>query len=323
MDLVELVQYKKLLSDLDLQESRHAIEKLLQRIDNDLNTYDIDANNLKRSILERHKNIIRELDGIHQDISKFRSFLTEEIAVIEVPCLTDQSEKIYQEGLSDDVDYKLDRDYYKNLLGDAKNREFLLGRISTYVDWRYSALQLGPRLGDVTDYLISCDPLYLVDDYQSMFREVKKLWTSDYQRRLRYYTIDEQHANILHKLPLNQLGLVVAIDYFNFRPLRLIEKYLTNIFSILQPGGIAVFTYNNCDYPIGIDNFRNSYYTYTPGRLIKEACTRCGFEIIESFDMKKNLSWLELQKPGTRSSIKGGQTLGKIKHLTQHTGENK
>lgn len=323
MDLVELVQYKKLLSDLDLQESRHTIEKLLQRIDNDLNTYDIDAKNLKHSILDRHKNIIRELDGIHQDISEFKSCVDQELAVVEVPCLTDQSEKIYQEGLNDDAGYKFDREYFKTLLGDQNIRDFFVGRVSKHVNWKYSALQLGPRLGDVTDFLVGCDPLYLVDTHQDMFREVKKLWTKDYQQRIRYYTIDETKDNVLHEFPAGQLGLVVAVDYFNFRPLRLIEQYLSSIFSILQPGGAAIFTYNNCDYPVGIDSFKNSYYTYTPGHLVKSACARCGFDIIESFDMEKNVSWLEIQKPGTRSSIKGGQTLGKIKHLIQHTGENK
>jgi len=323
MDLVNLVNYKHLLDELDLTESRQAIEKLLQKFNNDLNTYDIDVNNLKSNILDRHKNIIRELDAVYQDISEFRVCLGQELSEIEGPCLNEESEEIYQEGLRDEADYKLDRDRFKNLLGDLEIRDFLVGRITKHVNWKYSALQLGPRLGDVTDHLVSCDPLYLVDDCQSMFREVKKLWTADYQRRVRYYTVDETKDSVLHDLPAGQIGLVVAIDYFNFRPLRLIEQYLSDIFSVLQPGGTAIFTYNNCDYPIGVDNFRNSYYTYTPGHLVKAACTRYGFDVVASFDMKKNVSWLEIQKPGIRTSIKGGQSLGKIKHLVQHTGENK
>lgn len=323
MDLVELIRYKRLLDDLSLQEPRYAIEKLLQGFNNNLNTHNIDFKDIKSSILTRSKNIIKELDGAYQDIAQFRLYLDQALGIIEVPYLTEQSEQIYQEGLRDNADYKLDRDSFKNLLGDDDTREFLVGRINTYTNWKYSALQLGPSLGDITDHLVSCDPLYLADNHQDMFKEVKKLWTPEYQRRIRYYTIDEQEENILHEFPVNQLGLVVAIDYFNFRPLSLIKQYLADIFSILQPGGVAVFTYNNCDYPIGIDNFRNSYYTYTPGHLVKAACTQCGFNMIASFDMTKNVSWVEIQKPGTTSSIKGGQSLGAIKHLMQHTGENK
>jgi hypothetical protein len=323
MNLIDLVKYKKLLTDLSLLEPRHAIEKLLQQYNTNLNTHNIDFKDLKSGIANRCENIIKELDGMYQDVAQFKLCLDQAIAIIEVPHLTEKSEEIYQGGLRDDADYKLDRDRFKNLLGDDEARTFLIGRISEYVTWKYSALQLSPRLGDITDYLVSCDPLYLADEHQSMFREVKKLWTPDYQRRVRYYTVDEKKENMLHELPVGQLGLVVAIDYFNFRPLRLIKQYLADIFSILQPGGVAVFTYNNCDYPIGVDNFNNSYYTYTPGHLVKAACTHYGFNIIASFDMEKNVSWLEIQKPGTRSSIKGGQSLGAIKHLMQHTGENK
>ena len=323
MDLVDLIKYKKLLADLSLQEPKHAIEKLLQQHNTNLNTHHIDFKDLKSSIANRSENIIKELDKVYQDVAQFRLCLDQALDIIELPHLTEKSEEIYQRGLKDNIDYKLDRSRFKNLLGDDNARTFLIGRISEYIDWRYSAMQLGPKLGDITDYLVSCDPLYLVDDHQDMFKEVKKLWTPDYQRRIRYYTVDEKKESMLPELPVNQLGLVVAIDYFNFKPLRLIKQYLADIFSILQPGGVAVFTYNNCDYPIGIDNFNNSYYTYTPGRLVKEACTQYGFNIIASFDMEKNVSWLEIQKPGTRSSIKGGQCLGAIKHLMQHTGENK
>jgi hypothetical protein len=80
--------------------------------------------------------------------------------------------------------------------------------------------------------------------------------------------------------------LIVAVDYFNFRPLRLIEKVSCwNVAHALRPGGVAIFTFNNCDYPIGVDNFQNLYYTYTPGHLVKDACTNIGFKILASFDL--------------------------------------
>ena len=171
--------------------------------------------------------------------------------------------------------------------------------------------------------VVSLNPLYLMDDSVDMFKEIKGWRTPQYQRRLRYYTVDDNHNDPLHELPQNQIGLIVAVNWFNFRPVKVIKQYLESMMKALRPGGVIVFTYNNCDYPIGVDNFNNSYYTYTPGHLVKAACTHYGFNIIASFDMEKNVSWLEIQKPGTRSSIKGGQSLGAIKHLMQHTGENK
>jgi len=323
MNILEYAKYRKVLSELDLQGPRNAIEEMLQQVASRLNTYNVDFKELKTSIQSRSDTILNEIDALKHEVDQFNLCVKESVDIIEVPLVNELSEKIYQEGINDDYDYKLDRDRFKTLLHDEETRSFFVGRVAEYIDWKYSALHLGPRLGDTTEHLVSCDPLYLVDEHVDMFKEVKKLFTPEYQRRLRYYTIDETKEDILHELPDNQLGLVVAVDYFNFRPMRIIKQYLASIFSILQPGGVAVFTYNNCNYPIGIDNFRNSYYTYTPGHLVKEACTQHGFNILASFDMEKNVSWLEIQKPGTRNSIKGGQSLGAIKHLIEHTGENK
>jgi hypothetical protein len=78
---------------------------------------------------------------------------------------------------------------------------------------------------------------------------------------------------------------------------------------------MAIFTYNNCDYPIGVDNFENSYYCYTPGRHVQAMAEKIGFRIASSFDLENNVSWLELQKAGTKTSLRGGQTLGRISSI--------
>lgn len=319
MNLIDLVKYKNIVDQLSLQEPKLAIQALLEQFNNDLNTYNIDFDNFKNSMSASQKNIITELNALYQGLDQFRLKISQTLASIETPYLTTKSEKIYNEGLSDNWDYKLDRDKFKNLLYDTDTQDFFVGRVKEHVNWKYPGLQLGPRIGDFTDYLVALDPLYLVDEHQDMFKVVKQLWSKPYQQRLRYYVVDEQQTNVLGKLlPLNQFGLVVAVDYFNFRPLRLIKQYLASLTTVLRPGGVVIFTYNNCDYPIGVDNFLNSYYTYTPGRLVKAACIEYGFKILASFDLDNNVSWLEIQKPGERSSLKGGQCLAQIKHL----GEN-
>jgi len=325
MNLIDLVKYKSIVDQLSLQEPKLAIQALLEQFNNDLNTHNIDFDNFKNSISDRQQNIMAELDMLYQDLDQFKLKISRTIASVETPYLTTKSEKIYNEGLDDDWDYKLDRDRFKNLLYDTDTRDFFLGRVKEHVNWKYPGLQLGPRLGDITDHLVALDPLYLVDQHQDMFKVVKQLWSSQYQQRVRYYVNDEQKLNVfsifskptdpLAQLPFNQLGLIVAVDYFNFRPLRLIKQYLAGMSQLLRPGGVAIFTYNNCDYPIGVDNFLNSYYTYTPGRLVKSACVEYGFKIISSFDMDNNVSWLEIKKPGERSSLKGGQSLAAIKHF--------
>jgi hypothetical protein len=92
---------------------------------------------------------------------------------------------------------------------------------------------------------------------------------------------------------------------------------------VLRPGGIIIFTYNNCDYPKAVDKVNEMYYCYTTSIKVKDVCIQLGYEIINSFDegydeLDMGISWLEIQKPGTRSTIRLAETMGMIKQL----GEN-
>jgi len=315
MNLSDLVKYRDLVDKLSLQESGLAIQALMQQFHTDLNSSNIDFANIKGSISQKRQNILTDMNGMYDDLAELKKYLHQALVQLEPPYLTTESESLYAEGLNDDYNYKLDRDRFKKLLYNPATMDFFLARIDGYISWKYAGLQLGPRIGDITEHLVGFDPLYLVDEHEDMFCEVRKMWLPQFQRRLRYYVIDEQRPNILASLPREQFGFVVAVDYFNFRPLRLIKRYLAALTTVLQPGGVAIFTYNNCDYPIGVDNFLNSYYTYTPGRLVKAACTEYGFKILASFDLDNNVSWLEIQKTGITSSIKGGQSLAAIRIL--------
>jgi hypothetical protein len=54
------------------------------------------------------------------------------------------------------------------------------------------------------------------------------------------------------------------------------------------------------------------YACYTPGSLIKELATNIGYVQMFSWDNDGPTTWLELKKPGTLTSLRGGQTLAKI-----------
>jgi SAM-dependent methyltransferase len=287
---------------------------LLKHVSTDLNVQNIDFDNLKQHIGDNRDEILKLLDDIDSDLQSFKQKLTDFVAGIEAPYYS-KSQTIYNEGLNDSPDYLLDRYNFKKLLYQPETAEFFASRIKIHSSWKWPAVEVRPAYGEITDNLIACDPLYLVDTHPDMFKHVKSKWTPEYQRRLRYYVIDEKSKQIFNQLPQNQIGLFVAVDYMNFRPLELIERYLKEIFNLLRPGGMAIFTYNNCDYPIGVDNFENSYYCYTPGREIKAMCEKIGFRISASFDLENNVSWLEIQKKGTLSTLRGGQTLGKIQTI--------
>ena len=314
MKLSRLITYKHMVDGLTVNHVHDQIETLLTHVSTDLNIQNIDFDNLKHKIDVNRELVLNKLQEIDTDLVTFKQRLQEFVTGIESPYY-EKSRTIYQEGLNDPADYVLDRHNFKKLLYQEDTREFFKSRVTMHSSWKWPAMEIRPCHGEITDSLIACDPLYLVDTHKDMFKHVKQKWTPEYQQRLRYYSVNETDKRILHQLPAMQFGIVVAVDFFNFRPLELIKRYLEGIFNLLRPGGIAIFTYNNCDYPIGVDNFENSYYCYTPGREIKAMCEHIGFKVAASFDLENNVSWLEIQRPGTRTSLRGGQALGRIQNI--------
>lgn len=311
MKLSRLITYKHMVDGLSVNHIHDEIETLLKHVSTDLAVQDIDFNNLKYKITQNSRLVLEKLNEINADVTEFKQELTKFVDSIQQPYYA-KSQTIYDEGKNDSADYILDRHNFKKLLYQQETRDFFISRVNLHASWKWPAMELRPAFGEITDAMTACDPMYLVDTDKEMFKHVKSKWTPEYQARLRYYTINETDKKIFHQLPQAQFGLVVAVDFFNFRPLDLIRRYLTELFSIVRPGGTVIFTYNNCDHPIGVDNFENSYYCYTPGREVKAMCEQAGFKVRASFDLENNVSWLEIERPGTRSSLRGGQTLGKI-----------
>ena len=53
--------------------------------------------------------------------------------------------------------------------------------------------------------------------------------------------------------------------------------------------------------------------SYTPGYLIRELACNVGFEQVYTWDDGGPSVWLELRKPGTLDSLRGGQMMAAIK----------
>jgi SAM-dependent methyltransferase len=123
---------------------------------------------------------------------------------------------------------------------------------------------------------------------------------------------DWEDGPILDKLPNNQFGTIFAYHYFNHKPVPIICKFLNEFYQKLRPGGSVLMTYNNCDLAHGVIRAEHTWMLYTPRRLIERHATELGFELIQAYDGKGDVSWLELRKPGDITSIRGGQTLAKV-----------
>lgn len=199
----------------------------------------------------------------------------------------------------------------------AKN--LILDRLRNYTDWHYPGMDLGCRTGIWTKYLVGCDPLYIVDLDEQFLNITASQFNEQYQSRLRKYKITLlplQHENNLRELPENQFGFIFSWEYFNYLALSTCKYYLTQAFKMLRPGGIMMFSYNDGDTPNGAAYAESGAQSYLPKSHLIPICNELGFEIVnsESYD-NGVISWLEIKKPGTLSTIKAHQALGEIMRI--------
>lgn len=189
-------------------------------------------------------------------------------------------------------------------------------RIVLHTTPRHPSLEIGPGDGQWTPLMVAADPLYLVDIHPEFIESTKRQFTEAYQRRLRTYLNDWDGYPgwDLSFLPQNQFEFVFAWNVFDFYQLDFIEKYLDSIFNVLAPGGSALFSFNNCDFPANAKFAETGFKAWATEKSIVNLCKRKGFEItfIKTIDIE--WSYIEIKKPGILKSVKTTQALGEIRN---------
>lgn len=309
MKLSELVDYLNVLDSLHVpdkcNESLRQLAAVFHTVKHqrpDLNPYDavldIQFNDLKIGV-----------DKFSDTVEQLRNSLKKRILELEPEMLRESSRLFYHEMPFEANDYILNR----RLRLDDQSLIKLQARIKILTDWRLPGMMLRPGLDKFIEEMVPMDPLYLVDTHQDLLTPSIQKFTVEYQRRLRPYVIDDRQLGpIMNQLPDNQFGFVFAFNFFNFRPLELIQRYLTELHAKLRPGGTLIMTYNNCDRSHGVGLAERNWMLYTPKRLILEHAADLGFELAESYDGQGDASWLEFKRSGDIESLRGGQTLAKI-----------
>ena len=313
--LSDLLSYKIAIRDFDKKKIQQVFYEFRKNLEGTLQVQGVDFGNIKSEIsddlleIERlFENIDKNLHNLNDKLQKFINSQEREYYV--------QGESIYQGTLDDSAVYIFDRSQTNSVFATEDDRKFFISRIKIYSDWRYPGVHIRPLEGEATDSLKAFDPLYLVETDEQLFNKVKTLWGEHYQRRLRYYKIQDQDQDPFCNLPQQQFGFALATEFFNYKSIEVVEKYLTSIYKILRPGGTLFFTFNDCDTVEGLRLVEAKFNSYTPGRQIKQIAKDLGYEITAQFHRPPRLSWLELRKPGQLTSMRNGQTLGALQRLT-------
>lgn len=199
---------------------------------------------------------------------------------------------------------------------DPEVKNYIKAQIALKTSPQFACLEIGPGDGQWTEYLVAADPLYLADIHEEFLQSTVKKFHSAYQPRIRSYLINEyetkQHP--LEKLPESQFGFVFAWDVFTFFAYDQLETYLNSIFKILKPGGSVLFNYNNCEIYENVIYAETGFQSWMPKYLLERIIKNIGFNV-EKHSHSGRTYWTVLRKPGSLTTVKVTQALGKIVHF--------
>jgi hypothetical protein len=309
MKLSKLVDYLNLLESNELAPDYHGAVRRFREIGHVIANHAVQINEYGLLFNEKINNIIAEFQHAQMVLDDLKSDIRKQIAELESEQYQASQQLYEQEMCYETVEYILNR----RLSIDPDSRISLSARLVQYTDWRLPGLIIRPGREKFIEELVPLDPLYLADQHEDLLKPAIQAFTPEYQRRLRPYVInDYEHKDPLWQLPANQFGLIFAYNYFNYKPMKVLQWYLDSMMTRLRPGGVAIFTFNDCDWAQGVGLAEQSFMCYTPGREIQAYCNQIGFEVLAINRGQGDIAWMEIKKPGEIESIRGGQSLAKI-----------
>jgi SAM-dependent methyltransferase len=275
---------------------------------------DIQLTHLVDRLSQDYKNVLGSIDHFEHTVDDIKDEISHLIQQME-PAYFAESYRLYsQEMIHDTAEYILNR----RIEITPEVAGYITARIQAHGDWHHAGMIIHPGHEEWITYLVGHDPLYLVAPISEMLDPAVLRFNDQYQRRLRTYTVTESVDNpILEYLPNNQFSFCLVYNFFNYKPQEIVNQYLTEIYQKLKPGGAVAFTFNDCDYAGAAAMAERSFMCYTPGRTVLAHAQAVGFQVRQRYRMSNSTTWIELQRPGQLTSLKGGQSLAKVVDIGQ------
>jgi hypothetical protein len=314
MKLSEIVAYLNHLDTLSVESAAAAAVGELEKINYTIQNSKIQIPYKTSNLTSNYDDIKLLLDSYEENLKKLQADVFDLIKQQESTYFA-MGQELYQGMRHETPEYILQR----TVQIDSDSLLFLRKRLQgLHCDWRYPGMIIRPAHSPWVEDLVSLDPLYFVDTHADLLKPVVDKFTPEYQRRLRRYVIDEYgDAPAFWNLPQRQFGFVYSFGYFNFKPLEIIKQYLSEIFELLRDGGTFLFSFNDSDQWRAVGLAEHYFCCYTPGRLIREHALSLGYEIDFDHDVNSVVSWLGLRRPGTMTSIRGGQALAMVLRIPE------
>jgi hypothetical protein len=309
MKLSELVDYLNLLDSDELSPDYVVAMNKFHAISHVIANHPVQIDNFADDVEHKLQKVQDCFVDAQQTVEDLKRIVRTQISQLE-PAQYQQSLGLYEDEMCYETsEYILNR----RLAIDSESDAYLRARLLRYTDWRVPGMIIRPGLEKFIEHLVPLDPLYVVDQNLELVLPALNQFTAEYRQRLRPYAIDDyKNENAMWQLPDGQFGFVFAYNYFNFKPMPVLCRYIDQMYAKLRPGGVALFTFNDCDWRQGVALAEKNFMCYTPGTDVVSHARSVGFEILDRHRGQGDLAWLEIKKPGEIESLRGGQTLAKI-----------
>lgn len=309
MKLSELVTFRNQLKKLDIAQARDHTRLDLEQFIHAVDGSSIKIGDYYDQLDSQYQLILNQISQFGSTVDQLQKEISQLIEQVEKPYFV-SSYRLYENMCKhDEPEYILNRRVSLN----PEAEDFFTSRVRFYTDWQFPAMVIRPGMEPFVKHLVSYDPLYLVDTDIQLLDPVIAQFTTEYQQRLRPYVISESvDEPMLKKIPNDQFGLCMIYNFFSFKPLEIIRIYLQEVYQKLRPGGVLIFTFNDCDRPAGVDLCERNFACYMTGGLMESLITNIGYEKIFKWNDNGPITWLEVRKPGQLTTLRGGQTLARI-----------
>lgn len=262
---------------------------------------------------------LSQVDRSQQQLIDLVDILRDTIASLRdqaVPHYERVSEELWRHEMANDTPEDV---LGSPVLVDQDLRSRILGRVNPHARWQAPGAILRPGNLFGLNAMVAMDPLYLVDTDPGLLEPARKFFNDDYQRRLRLITVPrlETPPN-LEALPPAQLGVVLAWDFFNRLPQSQVNVWLSQLWTRMAPGGRVMMTINDCERAGAIRLVERRFRCWNTATATRDAAMNLGFLIEHEEAIDSSRTWFELARPGCRISMRGGQSLGRIRYLARN-----
>jgi hypothetical protein len=316
MNLTELVRLSNRLEELTLKDLGFETQRRFEHVmhESDVPDAGVDSS-FRDNLATLNQNLQTQFDAFEHELARYKLEVQKLIREQGVKWLQTSS-AIYEQQLETRLGQQpeaIDLHRNKPTQLDKETETIFRSRVAVHNNWLYPAMIIHPMAEPFMQDMLANDPLYLVDESHYLLEPTLAQWNTTYRNRLREYHIEENFDQpILDKLPDGQFVFCLVYNYLNYRPYELIKTYLSEIYQKLRPGGVLAMTFNDCDRYQAIQLVEQHVTCYTPGSLVKGWAEYIGFEKIFEYQDDSASTWIEFQKPGDLTSLRGGQALAKI-----------